>query len=221
MQMSGEVALPASRERVWDALNDPEVLRQCIPGCESVDRTSPTEFTAKVVAKVGPVKASFTGKVALTDIDPPNGYKISGEGSGGVAGFAKGGADVRLSDDPIGTMLKYSVDAQIGGKLAQIGSRLIDSTAKSYAKDFFERFAAVVSSPAAGSPEMTTADVIASGEVPVPPPGIGPSPEPDEDAAMDAAAQIAVNESRTLPPWIWIGGVILLIAVVLGLVVLG
>lgn len=207
MQMTGEVALPAARAIVWEALNDPEVLGACIPGCESVERVSETEMTAKVVAKVGPVKASFGGKVTLSDIDPPNGYKISGEGSGGMAGFAKGGADVRLTDGPDGgTLLTYNVDAQVGGKLAQIGSRLIDSTAKSYAKDFFERFAAHVAS---ANPEASSAAEAAPGETPV--------LQPDEDVAMDALANTAEQQSRTLPPWIWIGGVIVLLAVVLAI----
>ena len=124
MDMSGEYVISAPRKDVWEALNDPEILKQCIPGCESVDKTSDTEFEAKVTAKVGPVRAKFTGKVTLSDINPPNGYTISGEGSGGAAGFAKGGAKVLLSDDPEGTKLSYSVDATVGGKLAQIGSRL-------------------------------------------------------------------------------------------------
>ena len=136
MDMSGEYVIPAPRKDVWVALNDPEILKQCIPGCESVNKTSDTEFEAKVTAKVGPVRAKFTGKVTLSDINPPNGYTISGEGSGGAAGFAKGGAKVSLSDDPEGTKLSYSVDATVGGKLAQIGSRLIDSTAKKMANDF-------------------------------------------------------------------------------------
>ena len=138
--MSGEYVIPAPRKDVWVALNDPEILKQCIPGCESVDKTSDTEFEAKVTAKVGPVRAKFTGKVTLSDINPPNGYTISGEGSGGAAGFAKGGAKVSLSDDPEGTKLSYSVDATVGGKLAQIGSRLIDSTAKKMANDFFSTY---------------------------------------------------------------------------------
>jgi carbon monoxide dehydrogenase subunit G len=121
---------------VWAALNNPEILKQCIPGCQSLDMTSPTEMTATVVFRVGPVKATFGGKVTLSDLDPPNSYRISGEGSGGVAGFAKGGALVRLeSESPELTVLHYEVDAQIGGKLAQLGARLIDSTARKLAGD--------------------------------------------------------------------------------------
>ena len=122
---------------VWAALNDPQVLKQCIPGCQNLEMSSPTEMTATVVFRVGPVKATFGGKVTLSDLDPPNSYRISGEGSGGVAGFAKGGAAVRLeSESPDVTILHYDVDAQIGGKLAQLGQRLIDSTAKKLAGEY-------------------------------------------------------------------------------------
>jgi carbon monoxide dehydrogenase subunit G len=123
-------------------LNDPDILKRCIPGCQSLEMSSPTAMTAIVVVKVGPVKATFSGKVTLSDLDPPNGYRISGEGSGGVAGFAKGGASVKLEPDGAdATNLHYSVDAQIGGKLAQLGGRLIDSTAKKLAGEFFQNFA--------------------------------------------------------------------------------
>ena len=147
MQMNDSQRIPASREKVWAALNDPEILRQCIPGCQSLEQTAPNEMTATAVFKVGPVKATFGGKVMLSDLDPPNGYRISGEGSGGVAGFAKGGATVKLvAEGPDVTILAYEVDAQIGGKLAQLGSRLIDSTAKKLAGQFFESFGEVVGS---------------------------------------------------------------------------
>ena len=142
MKMSGEEMIAAPRASVWKALNDTDVLKKCIPGCESIIRHSPTKMEARVVVKVGPVKAGFTGVVNLTDMDPPNGYRISGEGKGGLAGFATGGADVKLEDAPGGTLLKYDVDAQVGGKLAMLGSRLIDSTAQSLATQFFEKFAA-------------------------------------------------------------------------------
>ncbi len=145
MEMHGELRIPAPRQEVWEKLNDPETLKTCIPGCESVDRVSDTEFTAKVVARVGPVKASFSGKVTLTDIDPPAGYTISGEGSGGVAGFAKGSAKVALDDVGSETVLRYGVQAQVGGKLAQIGSRLIDATSRKMADEFFSRFVGVMS----------------------------------------------------------------------------
>jgi carbon monoxide dehydrogenase subunit G len=146
MKMTGEEIIAAPRRVVWDALNDPEVLKQCITGCEEIKKKSDTEFEAKVTAKVGPVKASFIGAVKLSKLNPPRSYVISGEGKGGVAGFAKGGATVQLSDTADGqTKLAYDVDAQVGGKLAQIGSRLIDSTAKKMAADFFKKFNKVVS----------------------------------------------------------------------------
>jgi carbon monoxide dehydrogenase subunit G len=152
MQMQDSQRIPASKEKVWAALNDPEVLKKCIPGCQSLEMNSPTEMTATVVFKVGPVKATFGGKVTLSDLDPPNSYRISGEGSGGVAGFAKGGASVRLeAESPEVTILHYEVDAQIGGKLAQLGGRLIDSTSKKLAGEFFASFGEVVGGTADAS----------------------------------------------------------------------
>jgi len=141
MQMTDSQRIEAPRETVWQALNDPQVLKAAIPGCEELIKHSDTELEAKVKLKVGPVKASFGGKVTLTDLDPPNGYTIEGEGSGGVAGFARGGAKVRLEEDgPEATILHYEVDAKVGGKLAQLGARLIDSTAKRLAGEFFTAF---------------------------------------------------------------------------------
>ena len=149
MQMNDSQRIPATKEKVWAALNDPAVLKQCIPGCQSLEMTSPTEMTATVVLKVGPVKATFGGKVTLSDLDPPNSYRISGEGSGGIAGFAKGGASVKLSAESADvTVLFYEVDAQIGGKLAQLGGRLIDSTAKKLAGEFFAAFGELVGNAA-------------------------------------------------------------------------
>ena len=144
MTMKGEVQLSATRDKVWAMLNDAEVLKSCIPGCEQLDMTSETEFQAIASLKIGPVKARWKGKVRLLDLDPPNSYRISGEGEGGVAGFAKGNAKVSLSDKDGGTLLSYDVDAQIGGKLAQLGQRLINSAAKKTADDFFVKFAAAV-----------------------------------------------------------------------------
>ncbi len=146
MTMTGEVQLPATRETVWAKLNDPEVLKVCLPGCEQLEKLSDTEFQAVAVTKIGPVKARWKGKVRLSDLDPPNGYKISGEGEGGVAGFAKGGAAVTLSDKDGGTLLSYNVEAQIGGKLAQLGQRLIAGASKKMADEFFSKFATAVAS---------------------------------------------------------------------------
>ena len=144
MTMTGEVQLAAPRQVVWEKLNDTDTLKATIPGCESLEKTSDTSFSAVAVTKIGPVKAKWKGKVTLNDLDPPNGYKIVGEGEGGVAGFAKGSADVRLTDKDGGTLLSYSVDAQIGGKLAQLGQRLINGTAKKLADEFFANFAKAV-----------------------------------------------------------------------------
>ena len=150
MEMKGEYRIPASRETVWQALNDPDVLRACIPGCQELERTSETSFAATVKTKVGPVSATFKGEVELEDIDPPAGYRIQGEGKGGVAGFAKGGASVRLAEDGAETVLTYDAEARVGGKLAQIGSRLIAGTARKLA-DQFSAILPSMSRPAARS----------------------------------------------------------------------
>lgn len=149
MDMTGEERIGASRETVWAALNDVEVLKQCIPGCQSLERESDTDMAAKVRLQIGPVNATFSGKVRLSDLDPPNGYRIAGEGSGGPAGYAKGSAVVRLLDDGTGTLLRYEAKADVGGKLAQLGGRLIDATARKLAGEFFRTFTAVVGPPPA------------------------------------------------------------------------
>ncbi|CBS89011.1 SRPBCC family protein [Azospirillum lipoferum] len=178
MDMSGSHRIEASREAVWAALNDPDILRQCIPGCEEVVRQSDTEMTAKVVAKVGPVSAKFAGKVTLSDLDPPNGYTITGEGSGGAAGFGKGGATVALSDDGGATLLTYTAKAQVGGKLAQIGSRLVDATARKMAEEFFARFTQIVGpAPAEAEPADPAPAAIPAAQTAEPPPEI-PLPLP-------------------------------------------
>lgn len=141
MDMSGEQRIEAPREVVWAALNDPEILKKCIPGCQALEKQSHTEMTALAVIKVGPVSAKFHGAVTLSDLDPPNGYRITGEGQGGMAGFAKGWAEVRLTAQGEATILNYSVSAQIGGKLSQLGGRLIDATARKMSDAFFKRFA--------------------------------------------------------------------------------
>ena len=151
MTMAGEVTLPADRATVWAALNDPEMLKRSIPGCQELERTGDSGFSAVARVSIGPVKATFKGNVTLSDIDAPNGYRISGEGQGGVAGFAKGGAQVRLTDaDGGGTKLAYDVEAQVGGKIAQLGGRLINGVAKKYADEFFTNFAKALESE--GSP---------------------------------------------------------------------
>ena len=185
MDMTGEFRIPAPRAKVWAALNDPEILKQSIPGCEEIEKLSATEMTAKVTAKVGPVKARFAGKVTLSELNPPTSYKITGEGSGGAVGFAKGGATVTLADDGAGTKLSYVVEANVGGKLAQIGSRLIDATARKMADDFFTRFAAIVGGPAPAA------------------------------APASAAAEPSPAAGRRLSPIIWVAGLAIVVAVIL------
>lgn len=206
MDMTGEYRIAAPRETVWEALNDPEVLKDCIPGCDEIEKLSDTEFAAKVMAKVGPVKARFSGKVTLSDLDPPNGYRISGEGSGGAAGFAKGGANVRLDEDatPGETILRYEVHAQVGGKLAQIGSRLIEGTARKMAGDFFGCFANRV-----GEAPPVTAE---PGLAPEPSPGPEPAPEvspPPPDEQPPAAQTAGIR------PIIWTGALIAIVVLLL------
>jgi carbon monoxide dehydrogenase subunit G len=225
MDMTGENRIPAPRQKVWEALNDPEILKQCIPGCEEIVLTSPTEWAAKVTAKIGPVKARFSGKVTLSDIDPPNGYKITGEGSGGVAGFAKGGASVKLADDGAGTLLTYKVESQVGGKLAQIGSRLIESTSRKMADDFFGKFVEVVaasapveapqSEPEAASPEPAR-------QPPEPSITPGVTPEVAAELASEGAAPPYVGRDKAPPPArgglspaVWIAGLVVVVAVLL------
>jgi uncharacterized protein len=144
MQMIDSQRIAAPQQKVWAALNDPDVLKKCIPGCQSLEMTTPNEMVASVMIKIGPVKATFSGKVTLLDIDPPKGYRITGEGSGGVAGYAKGGAKVRLEPEGEATVLHYEVDSQVGGKLAQLGGRMIDSVAKKLAGEFFSAFGAAL-----------------------------------------------------------------------------
>ncbi|MBB3770244.1 hypothetical protein FHS55_000830 [Angulomicrobium tetraedrale] len=145
MDLTGSQRIEAPREAVWRALNDADVLRQCIPGCQELVQASPTEFVAKVVLKIGPVKATFAGAVTLSALDPPNAYHIAGEGQGGVAGFAKGGAKVWLVEEEGATILHYEAQANVGGKIAQLGARLIDSTSKKLAGEFFGAFSRIVS----------------------------------------------------------------------------
>ena len=169
MDMTGERRIPAPRRIVWDALNDVDVLKASIPGCESLEKTSDTTMTAKAGIKLGPISAKFSGNVTLSDIDPPNSYTISGEGQGGVAGFAKGGAKVFLTDDGDGTVLKYEVNAQVGGKIAQLGARLIDATAKQMAEQFFNRFTDQMKATMPAAPEPETPEAAPAVDMTAPP----------------------------------------------------
>ncbi|MFQ6022164.1 MAG: carbon monoxide dehydrogenase subunit G [Acidiferrobacterales bacterium] len=163
MDMTGEFRIPAPRQQVWEALNDPETLKQCIPGCESMEKISDTEFAAKMLSKVGPVKARFVTRLTLSNLNPPTSYTIAGEGQGGVAGFAKGSADVTLEDEGPETVLRYAAQFQAGGKLAQVGSRLLGGTARKLADDFFGAFAARL------SPQPAAIETPAEAAAPQPP----------------------------------------------------
>jgi uncharacterized protein len=157
MDMTGERYIPLPQQRVWEALNDPEVLKACIPGCDSIEKVSDTEYKVAMTAAVGPVKAKFSGKLQLSDLNPPNSYSLSFEGSGGAAGFGKGSAQVSLAPEAGGTKLTYTAKATVGGKLAQIGSRLIDATSRKMADDFFSRFNATIAPPAPSGAETVAA----------------------------------------------------------------
>jgi hypothetical protein len=207
MDMTGERRIPAPRRVVWDALNDPEVLKASIPGCQNLEKLSDTEMKATAAVKIGPISARFTGNVLLSDLDPPNGYTIGGEGQGGVAGFAKGGAKVHLEDDGADTLLRYEVHAQVGGKIAQLGARLIDATAKQMADAFFDRFTAQVTQPEPVAAEGVAGAVTADAE-PAPP------------RAPAAAPQISLldlipSHPMGFPLVAWIGGVIFLFILIL------
>ena len=232
MKMNGEFRVPTDRETVWRALNDPEVLKDCLPGCQEIEKTSDTEMTATLVIKVGPVKATFAGGVTLSDLDPPNGYTLSGQGQGGPAGFASGEARVRLVEDGGETVVQYECDAKVGGKLAQIGSRLIDSTAKKLARQFFDSFAGKLGGGEDGdedeaaakpAPEATPVE-----PAPSPAPGAsatdaGDAPAPAEPGEPAAAAPppLAPAAPRAgLPTAVWAGAVVV-VAVVLILVFTG
>jgi uncharacterized protein len=183
MDMAGERLISAPQNTVWGALNDPEILKACIPGCESLEATSENEMTAVAAIKLGPISARFSGRVRLSDIDPPNGYTLSGEGKGGPAGFAKGAAKVRLSPAPEGTLLTYAVEAQVGGKIAQLGARLIDATAKSMADQFFTKFTEQVQ---ALVPKSATASV------PREPPRTGTKPGSTPWLLVGAAVAVVI-----------------------------
>ena len=209
MDMSGEYRIPAPRQTVWEALNDPEVLKAALPGCEELTADGENGFAAKVRAKVGPVSARFQGKVKLLDLDPPNGYRIEGEGTGGAAGFAKGGATVSLAEDGSDTVLTYQANASVGGKLAQIGSRLIDGTAKKMADDFFAKFTEIVSAKAGGGAAEAASPDVQAAQAPADPipvaTGAPPPPQPPAPAKMG------------IPSWVWIStaGIVVLVLVTL------
>ncbi len=201
MNLSGEYKLPLPRQAVWEGLNDPDVLKRCIPGCDELIKSSDTEMSAKVALKIGPMSAKFSGKVTLSDIDPPKGYKIAGEGQGGVAGFGKGSAVVNLEEDgPGGTILRYTADSQVGGKIAQLGSRLIDATAKKLADEFFGKFAAAMAERA--GPAAVAQAATAGND--------------DSAVQTSAAAPVAAppTASGGLSPMVWIPALVAVLAAV-------
>jgi uncharacterized protein len=200
MDMTGERRIPAPRQVVWQKLNDPEVLKASIPGCDSLEKLSDTEMKATAAVKIGPMSARFSGTVHLADIDAPNGYTISGEGQGGI-GFAKGGAKVRLEDADGGTILRYEVNAQVGGKMAQLGARLIDASAKQMADAFFDRFSALVAPPAVAAP-ATAAPLERRPPPPLPSSAISPF-------------ALVPREPFGLPLVAWIAGAIYLFMLIL------
>ncbi len=212
MDMTGERRIPAPRQVVWNALNDPDVLRVTLPGCESLEKQSDTAMKATATVKIGPISARFTGNVQLSEMDPPNGYTISGEGQGGVAGFAKGGAKVKLVDDGGATTLSYEVHAQVGGKLAQLGARLVDASAKQLADQFFDRFSARVAPAAAPASPAVTARVVPAAPAPVVATPVPPAPYPQSSISLFA---LIPSEAFGLPLAAWIGGVIYLFIVLM------
>jgi carbon monoxide dehydrogenase subunit G len=217
MDMTGERRIAAPRQVVWEGLNDTTTLKASIPGCESLEKTADNQMKATAAIKLGPISARFNGAVTLSDIDAPNSYTITGEGQGGVAGFAKGGAKVFLTDDAGDTLLKYEVNAQVGGKLAQLGARLIDATAKQMAEQFFTKFSAEVRKlvPADAVPEVPPAAA-----APVPPPvEATPPPAAPPVAPPSAVSPLALipREPFGLPVMGWIGIVLFLGILVLTL----
>jgi hypothetical protein len=206
MDMTGERHIAAPRQAVWDALNDVETLKASIPGCESLEKTSDNEMKATAAVKLGPISARFNGAVTLSDIDAPNGYTITGEGQGGVAGFAKGGAKVVLTDEAGATLLKYEVHAQVGGKLAQLGARLIDATAKQMAEQFFTKFSDEVQ-------KVVPSEAAPAGEVISPPVARSLGEPPSAVGLMD----LVPRDPFGLPVMGWIGIVLFAGMVVLWL----
>ena len=203
MKMAGEFRVARAREAVWAALNDPAVLKRCLPGCQEIERISETEMTATLIVRVGPVKATFAGAVTLSDLDPPNGYTLSGQGQGGAAGFASGEARVALVEEGGETVVRYDVDAKVGGKLAQIGSRLIDSTAKKLAGQFFDSLAETLA--AAGEAEGGEEE--AGGSEDRPP--VGDTP------AAEAPPMPTAEPRKGLPTVLWVSAAVVVAAILI------
>jgi len=210
MRMTGEQAIAAGRREVWEALNDPAVLAQCIPGCQSLERDGENRFLAVAEVKIGPIGARFKGNVELSDLDAPNGYTITGSGNGGIAGSAKGGAKVRLADAPGGgTLVSYDVDAEVGGRMAQLGGPIIDATAKNLAGKFFSKFGEVVSGGGQQAPAPATAH--ASGEPVATSSGSSPVAAPVGAPTVSPAAPVLTGSTAAAPLWSWVVALVLAI----------
>ncbi|MES3000610.1 MAG: carbon monoxide dehydrogenase subunit G [Pseudomonadota bacterium] len=193
MDMQGSRALAVTQQQAWDALNDPEVLKTCIPGCDKVEPTGPNQYAIGMSVRIGPVSAKFNGKIALTDVNPPESYTISFDGQGGVAGFGKGDAKVKLTPQGTGCEMSYVVHAQVGGKIAQVGQRLIDGVAKSMAEDFFKRFDDEMQRRYPAAVEVESAPA----------------------ATASAPPLTAASAGRgDVPGWVWIAGVAVLVVLV-------
>ena len=192
MDMQGSRQLAVTQQQAWDALNDPSVLKTCIPGCDKVEATGDNQYAIAMALKIGPVSAKFSGKITLSDINPPASYKLSFDGQGGVAGFGKGSAEVTLTPNDQGCDLSYTVHASVGGKIAQLGQRLIDGAAKSMAEDFFKRFDAEMQRQ---YPESYAAKMV-MGEI-----------ETDTPT-------VAAPEKTAIPLWVWVVGAVVLVAAV-------
>jgi uncharacterized protein len=198
MRMTGEQRIAAPRERVWAALNDPEVLRQCIPGCKSLEKEADDRLRATVEIKIGPIGAKFDGAVTLTELNPPQSYTITGQGQGGTVGTAKGGAKVRLAEAGNDTVLSYEVEAEVGGRLAQLGGPIVDATAKQLAGRFFRQFGEVVEGPTVSAAQATAPSSFAS------------TPAPSTAASVPQISVPApVPAVREGTPWAWIATVVL------------
>jgi len=214
MELQGETLIAAPRERVWAALNDPNVLARCIDGVESLEKVGESRFEGKLNAKVGPVRASFTGGVDLQNLDPPNGYTIAGEGKGGVAGFAKGSADVSLAEETLpdgsaGTRLSYLARSTVGGKLAQLGARLIEGTARGYAESFFAKLKAEVEGPAPAD-EPTPANLGIGSDT-----GEAVAAAAGEIDTSPTAPSAVADDGKGIPPIVWGGALTVMLVLFL------
>lgn len=227
MEIKGDYVIEADQQTVWGALNDPDVLAQVIPGCDSITQESENELDATVTAKVGPVKAKFKGRVTLSEVQPPNSYVLTGEGKGGAAGFAKGSAHVQLEPiDDQSTQLRYTVTANVGGKLAQIGQRYIDSTATKFADDFFSKFSDIAKARAAGDAEPSAktaetqsdpaAEPVLAASAPVTGETVAPAPATVSPAAA-SPGDAPQSAPGGLSPWVWIAGLTVIIAALVAL----